>query len=213
VDFSVEVIAFAVEVRIVFDDEVDEEVPVRPTPWSSWSTIGKAHLRACVDTRRNLQRERLRLGHPSVTSTSVAWVSDDLAGSLASKARRSSHHLAEQALSDPTNLTRSPTLAAALWRRAKARATALAVIAVDWEGDLQRSLNTEARFSQADADADLCVVAELWSTTHPSGSTAHPTEECLEEVAKTRVEATSTALSTGRGVDAKTVVVSPSIGI
>jgi hypothetical protein len=50
-DFSVEVVSFTVKIRIIFNNELNKQVPIWPTTWASWASISQAHLRSRIDSR------------------------------------------------------------------------------------------------------------------------------------------------------------------
>jgi hypothetical protein len=195
-NLSVKVIAFPLELRIIFNDELHKEIAVRPTTWASWSTVSKSHLSAGVDTRRNIQGERLGCGHSPIAPTSLARAGNDFAGRLTPHARRGGDHLPEQALADSSNFTRPTTFIAALWSRSDSCARSLAVIAVHRKRDLEGALYAEAGFAQRNANSDLGILAKLRSSSDSTCTCTHAAKEGFKDVAESRVEPATLSAAT-----------------
>jgi hypothetical protein len=56
-NLSMKIISFTLKLRIIFNNELDKEVAIWPTAWTSWSSVTKSHLGAGVNTGWNVQGE------------------------------------------------------------------------------------------------------------------------------------------------------------
>ena len=155
--------------------------------------MGEPQRRPGVDARGDVDLVRDVLGDPALATTRRARRGDDLAESAATRARARRDHLAEEALTDPLDLSRPVALAAAHRFRVLTGARAVAGVAADRQLELDIDLIAEHGLDEVDVDDDLDVLTagrtgrSTLTTAERAAATATP-EEGLEDVAETTTE-------------------------
>src|SRR5690242_11394820 len=193
--------ALALEDRMPRDVEEDVEIAGRRAAHAGFALAGEADAGAFVDTRRDIDLQRLGGVDPALAAAIAAWLGDHLADAVASGAG---------ALDDEEALLRANLAHAGagctglgLGARRGARAAARIAGAGDVDGDLGR-LAVERVF-----EADFHVVAQIRATPRAGPAAlrrraAHElAEDILEnigesaEIGRPRMAATAAVLESG----------------
>src|ERR1700691_2149108 len=191
VRFVVQVVAVALEARIIGHSQMNEEPSVGTTARARRSPIRQSHRGAFLDARGYLHTERDALGPTSLAPTVDARRLDTRAHAVAPRTDRRGHHLSEDRVAHPALLTAAVALVTRRGRgtRRTARPVAGRTSLRQRHGDLVR--RAKGRIFKRDIQGDFGVGTGLGSSARLCTRTGHAAKEHVKDVLDgTRTEGT-----------------------
>src|SRR6185295_3158343 len=128
-DFGVQIFAVALEPRILFDLEHDENVTARAAAWADVANAAHRHVLTGGDAGGNAHGDLLFTTEPAFTTALLARRGNHRSFAGARWARRNADHLSEEAALRATDFAAALTRRALGWRRPRLGAASFAAIA------------------------------------------------------------------------------------
>jgi hypothetical protein len=183
VQVRVQVDALAAEHLVGPDPELHVQVAGRPTARAGGAPALESQRGRRVHARGDVDVEGPVLEGPALARADGAGVGDDLAGAVAAGAGGRGHHLAEQRLAHPADLTGAAALGAGRGCRPGGRAGGVADLTGDRGAHLHAVLGTEHGLGEVELGGDLQVRAPHRPRRATAAEGALTAEEGVEDVA------------------------------